>query len=239
VHVFDMTEWNSLEWVKNARNLIEWVNSKSRDSKIMLVVRHSHREEIEDHSVQLSTELTDLGKQMSFEMGKKLPTGRPIHFFFSFVARCYQTAEEMASGFTEIGGNVLDMDPLPILVKPEIADESVWMNLQPDGRNITEFINNWADGQFGDKIEAFQQYQSRILKDTLVRILTIKKNEMHIHITHDLALMALKRILMKRAVEFEDREPFLGGFGVEVDSEGNVTYYSAGEEKIISKRDEK
>ena len=233
-----MTEWSSLDWVKNARDMVEWVNSKPRNSKIMLIVRHSHRDEIADHSVQLSTELTDMGKQMSYEMGKKLPTERPVHFFFSFVSRCYQTAEEMAKGFTEVGGRVIDMDSLPILVKPEIIDESVWTNLQPDGKNITDFINNWAEGKFGDKIEVFEEYQSRLLKDTLVRILSIEQKEMHIHITHDLALMALKRILLKRPIEFDDREPFLGGLGIEIDSEGNVIYYSSGKEKPISQRNE-
>ena len=238
LHVFNMTEWDSLDWVRNAKNIVEWVTSKPRDSKIMLIVRHSHRDEIEDHSVQLSTELTEIGKQMSFEMGKRLPTDKPVHFFFSFVSRCYQTAEEMSKGFTEVGGNIIDMDSLPILVKPEIIDESVWVNLQPDGKNITDFINNWADGKFGDKIEVFEEYQSRLLKDTLVRILSARQKEMHIHITHDLALMALKRILLKKPIEFVDREPFLGGLGIEIESEGNVIYYSSGKEKRISQLDE-
>jgi hypothetical protein len=126
------------------------------------------------------------------------------------------------------------MDPLPILVTPEIADESVWENLQPDGKNITDFINNWAEGKFGDKIERFEDYKSRILNDTLIRILNTKRDEIHIHVTHDLALIALKRILFKRPVDFEDREPFLGGFAIEVDKEGNVMLYSAGKELNIS-----
>ena len=226
--------WDTEDWLESARNLVSWANSKEPEYRIMLLVRHSHREEIVDHSKQLSTGLTELGKKTSYEMGKRLSSVRPAHIFFSFVSRCYATAEELAKGFTETGGRIIDMDPLSILVTPEIYEESVWENLQPDGRNITDYVNNWGDGKFGDMIEEFDQYKVRLLSDTIKRLLDTTENQIHIHITHDLALMASKRIMMQRAIGYEDREPFLGGIGMSIDEQNQLALYCAGHETKIA-----
>ncbi|MFW9809929.1 MAG: hypothetical protein ACFFE6_11195, partial [Candidatus Thorarchaeota archaeon] len=46
-----------------------------------------------------------------------------------------------------------------------------------------------------------------------------KQKTIFVHITHDLALMSAKRMLLERDLIFEDREPYLGGLGlVESDS---------------------
>ncbi|MGY5874392.1 MAG: histidine phosphatase family protein [Candidatus Thorarchaeota archaeon] len=226
-------EWDSLDWLTSARRLVQWVNQLPHDSSVMLLIRHSHRNPIIDHTTQLSTELTDLGKRMSFEMGKRLPVHRPAHFFFSFVSRCYQTAEEMSKGLQEVGGSVIDLDVLPVLATPEIYDDAVWGNLQPDGKNITEYVNNWADGKFGDMIEEFDTYRERLLDDTVYRRQNANESVMHIHITHDLALMATKRIILARPLEFEDREGFLGCIGIVNDRDRGLVLSVSGEEIIL------
>ncbi|MGY5853577.1 MAG: histidine phosphatase family protein [Candidatus Thorarchaeota archaeon] len=223
-------EWNSADWLASARRLVHWVNELPQESSTMLLIRHSHRDPIVDHTAQLSTELTELGRRMSFEMGKRLPAHRPAHFFFSFVSRCYQTAEEMSKGFQEVGGTVIDLDVLPVLATPEIYDDEVWQNLQPDGKNITEYVNNWADGNFGDMIEGFETFQGRLLDDTIFRLRDTKESVMHVHITHDLALMAAKRILLERPLEFEDREGFLGCIGIAHHNDGRLVFSSSDEE---------
>ena len=230
-------EWESLDWLASAKKLLEWVNSKPSDSKIMLLVRHSHREEIKDHRAQLSTELTDLGKRISYEMGKRLPINRPTHFFFSFISRCYQTAEEMANSIKKNGGEVIDLDPLPGLAAPEIYDDAVWSNLQPDGKNITDYVNNWADGNFGEMIEDFEKYRKRLLDDTISRLVDTEDMAIHIHITHDLAMMAAKRILLKRPVVIDDREPFLGTLGISIDTGSEMTLCISGHETSITLTD--
>ncbi len=227
------SQWDSTDWLKSARNLVSWANSKKPEYRIMLLIRHSHREEIVDHSKQLSTGLTEIGKQTSYEMGRRLSIDRPAHIFFSFVSRCYETAEEIAKGFTETGGDVINMDPLPILVSPEVYDESVWQNLQPDGKNITDYVNNWGDGKFGDMIEDMEDYKVRLLDDTIKRLMDTSEKQIHIHITHDLALMASKRILLKKSIGYDDREPFLGGIGMALDEQNLLTIYNSGHETEI------
>jgi len=219
--------WKTEEWLSSAKNLVRWASTTEPEDKVFLLVRHSHRAEIEDHTKQLSTELTTLGCEMSTEFGKHLPADRSNRIFFSFVSRCYQTAEEIAKGLAQNDGQVEEFDTIAILATPEIKDQSVWHELQPDGRNITDFINQWADGDFGDKIEPFTMYAERLKRDLVERLAVDKGRAMHIHITHDLALMAAKRIFLKRPISWEDREPFLGGLGYQI-SNVNHSLFIAG-----------
>lgn len=216
--------WTIPDWMSSAMNIANWVSLTPKESRIILLIRHSHREIIEDHTAQLSTELTPLGCEMSTGFGRRMPPDRLTRVFFSFVSRCYQTAEEITKGLRENGAEIREFDTLAILATPEIRDQSVWHELQPDGRNITDFINSWADGRFGDKIEPFEDYEVRLREDLLERVSQDADGAMHIHVTHDLALMAAKRIFLGRAVEWEDREPFLGGLAIAI-VDGNATLY--------------
>ncbi|MHA2425344.1 MAG: histidine phosphatase family protein [Candidatus Thorarchaeota archaeon] len=222
----DAYEWDREEWLHSAKNLIQWASETSPNSRVLLLVRHSHRETIEDHTAQLSTELTQLGCRMSAEMGRRLPSNRKSWFFFSFVTRCYQTADEMSKGLTEKGAVIEDMDALGVLATPEVRDEKFWNALQPDGKNITDFVNRWADGTFGEWVEPFTDYRERLIQDTVARLRESPEGSLHIHITHDLALMAAKRILLGREVETPDREPYLGGIGIIAEENGLILYCS-------------
>jgi broad specificity phosphatase PhoE len=232
--VTDGTDWQEIDWLESARNLVEWVNGKPSDERIMIFIRHSHREVIQDHSTQFSTGLTEIGKQMSFEMGRRLAATQPIRIFFSFIPRSHQTAEELARGLRENNGEILEFESIAILVMPEFEDEAVWDNLQPDGKNVTEFVNRWADGEFGDMIESFEEYRIRLLETTLGRLKKETDAALHIHVSHDLALMALKRILLQRPIDENDREPFQGGICTAVDGDGLLLLYNSREESLLS-----
>jgi broad specificity phosphatase PhoE len=216
--------WEHESWLSSAKNLIDWTVSTEKKSKLFLLVRHSHREVIEDHTAQLSTELTPLGREMSTEFGKHLPHNRAYKVFFSFVSRCYQTAEELVKGINENKGEVEEFDTIAILASPEIKDQSVWQELQPDGKNITDFINHWADGDFGEKIEPFDNYATRLKKELVERLQKDVESSLHVHITHDLALMAAKRMFLQRSVKWDDREPFLGGIGFKIGEKEDILF---------------
>ena len=235
--MYDTLDWKTIDWLEGARSLVEWVNQRPTNERIMIFLRHSQRDVIEDHSKQFSTGLTPLGKQMSFEMGKKLPTSNPIHIFFSFVSRCYETANELAKGLSENSGDIVEFESEPLLVMPEYNDELVWENLQPDGRNITEFVNRWADGEFGDRIQHFENYMSKLSNHSFNRLKMEEDPVMHIHVTHDLALMALKRFLLQRPIGSEDRESFQGGIGYSINNDGYWILYNSGEETKLSLSD--
>ena len=175
------SEWDSEEWLDSAKGTVKWANNTSRNSRVMLLVRHSHREPITDHMAQLSTELTPLGCRMSEEMGRRLPFDRRINLFFSFVSRCVQTAQEIGKGLSERGATIEDMDALAVLATPEVKEDKFWDGLQPDGKNITEFVNNWADGVYEGLVEPFEDYEERFLRDVIERISAAPAGAMHIH----------------------------------------------------------
>ena len=55
---------------------------------------------------------------------------------------------------------------------------------------------------------------------------------MHIHVTHDLSLMASKRIFFDRPLIWDDREPYLGGLGVTLKA-GRAILFVAGKEEPV------
>jgi broad specificity phosphatase PhoE len=171
---------------------------------------------------------------MSSEMGRRLAVKHPIRIFYSFIPRSSQTAEELANGLKENGGEIVEFESIAILVMPEFCDEAVWDNLQPDGKNVTEFVNRWADGEFGDMIESFEEYRIRLLETTLERLKKETGPMLHIHVSHDLALMAFKRILLQRPIDENDREPFQGGICTTFDGEGLLRLYNSEEESQLS-----
>ena len=212
-----MTEWDTEEWTYSAKQLLDWASTINSEQPLMLMVRHSHRGILRTYEDTMNAGLTDLGKRVSVEMGKRIPVTRKAHIFLSVVPRCYETAKAISEGFSEEGGEIIDMDPLPTLIGPEYADRytdrTVWRNLHPNGENVTEFVNKWADGEF-EGIEPFDKFKVRLIDDTVKRFLSLRGNQMHIHVTHDLALMCTKRILLNRALTRDDRVPYLGGLGV-------------------------
>jgi broad specificity phosphatase PhoE len=208
--------WNSLDWVYSAKKILEWMITVPQDQPVMLLIRHSHRETLQNHDEMVSGGLTELGKRMSFELGTRIPREGKMHIYTSFIPRCFETAEAIGEGFTQKGGEVIDIDPLPPLVGPQVIEEEVWKNLHPDGRNVTDFVNIWVDGGFGERMELFDEYRERLIEATVKRLVSLKENIMHVHVTHDLAMMCIKRILLKRTLVPEDREPYLGGLGFTV-----------------------
>lgn len=230
-------DWQEIDWLASARDLVDWVNRRPSGERVMIFLRHSHREVIQDHSTQFSTGLTEIGKQMSSEMGRRLAATQPIRIFFSFIPRSHQTAEELANGLKENGRELVEFESIAILVMPEFCDEAVWDNLQPDGKNVTEFVNRWADGEFGDMIESFEEYRIRLLETTLGRLKKETDPTLHIHVSHDLALMALKRILLQRPIDENDREPFQGGICTTIDREGILRLYNSRDESLLSLAD--
>ena len=206
--------WDNQDWVYGARKILEWMATVPQEQPLMFLVRHSHRATLEDYDQMTYGGLTELGKKMSFELGKRIPRKGKMHIYTSFVPRAAETAEAIAEGFTQQGGEVIDIDPLPSLASPQVKDVAFWTNLHPDGKNITDLVNTWVTGGYGEQIEPFDDYRDRLLGDTVKRLISLEENIMHVHSTHDFALMSAKRMLLNRPLVQEDREPYLGGLGI-------------------------
>ncbi len=208
-----MDEWKAADWLYSGQRIVEWARTSSSGFPLLLFLRHSHRDQIDDMDTMVTGELTEIGKHLSREMGRRLPMDRPYRVFTSIVPRSFQTAEAIAEGISESGGTVSDIEALSVLMGPHVSEKEVWTNLHPDGENVTQFVNHWAEGRFGERMEPFDEYIPRLLRDTFGRLRDTDSPETHLHITHDLAMMCMKRAIFEGPVEPADREPYLGGLG--------------------------
>jgi phosphohistidine phosphatase SixA len=90
-------KWETVDWLRDARQLVDWVNGQA-GSRVMLMIRHSHRLVNRGFQASLTAELTPIGHETSVEFGRRLPTDRPVSIFYSPHIRTEQTAERIAEG---------------------------------------------------------------------------------------------------------------------------------------------
>jgi broad specificity phosphatase PhoE len=167
-----------------------------------------------------SAGLTEMGRRMSFEVGRRISSGRPMELYTSFVPRAYETAECIGEGYSEIGGEAAEVELLPTLVSPHILNPEVWLHLHPDGQNITDYVNSWVKGEFEGYIEPYEDYRTKFMNDTVGRLVASEGNVIYIYTTHDFTLMSAKRMFLDRNLDYDDREPFLGGLGLTLSDSG-------------------
>ncbi|MFO7836999.1 MAG: histidine phosphatase family protein [Candidatus Thorarchaeota archaeon] len=206
--------WYSVEWLDSARNIVEWTKETSAGVQAVLLLRHSHRERLNNHKEMMGAGLTELGRNTSYEMGRRLQVTGNVRILTSFISRCYETAKHLAEGLSEQEYTVDDIDPLPALVGPENAMDVVSRELHPDGENVTEFVNNWANGEYDREMESFGSYLKRLDEGIFKNLDSIKTTVTSLNITHDLTLMTAKRAILGEPLSRSNREPYLGGIAI-------------------------
>jgi broad specificity phosphatase PhoE len=224
--------WDTERWVINVKNILQWSSTIDSSKSMMLILRHSHRETLRDHEHMGSAGLTELGRKMSVEVGRRISSGRSMDLYTSFVPRAYETAEGIAQGFTEIGGEVLDINLLPSLVSPHILNPEIWERLHPDGENITDYVNQWIKGEFDGYIESYDEFQTRFMEETVKRLAESNERIIYVCTTHDFTLMSAKRMFLGRDLVYEDREPYLGGLGLIKDDSGLEVFIGSNNRSI-------
>jgi len=206
--------WNELEWLASARELIHWSNTISVEEPLMLVVRHSHREIIASYDDMIGRGLTPLGHAMAKEFGRRLPPRKNVRIFHSYVPRCQETAEDIGEGIHDRGGQVDLIEASDLLVGPRVADPQLWRKLGKDGIWVLQFVNDWSRGVFTEKqIEPIEEFRRRVVREVIGKLRTAPANSTHLHVTHDLFLVAA-RSLLQTTSPMRDRPSYLGGFGV-------------------------
>ncbi|MGV9170824.1 MAG: histidine phosphatase family protein [Promethearchaeia archaeon] len=212
--------WYSVEWLDSARNIVEWMKENPSGVQTVLLLRHSHRERLNNHEEMMGAGLTELGRITAYQMGRRLGVTDNVRILTSFISRCYETAEHLADGLSEQGYTVDIIDPLPALVGPDNAMDVVSRELHPDGENVTEFVNNWANGEYNGEMESFRSYLNK-LEDSVFRdVDSAETKTTSINITHDLTLMSTKRAILGEPLNRSDREPYLGGIAIRSNDSG-------------------
>ncbi|UCH05145.1 MAG: histidine phosphatase family protein [Candidatus Thorarchaeota archaeon] len=213
-------KWQRQEWLSEARQLISWANSQPLTYPIMLAVRHSHRETVRTLDEMVDRRITDIGREMGREFGRRLPVDRRVVIRHSRIGRCRETAENLEDGIREMGGKVRQLEELGILVGPRVQDAEIWSNVGVDGIEVAKFVNDYADGRYHEnRIERFESYRKRVIEGTIGTLIAAQPGDMYIYVTHDTFLLMAKRAYLSHAVADADRPPYLGGWGLSRESE--------------------
>lgn len=201
--------WENADWTVQARNIVNAVSKFPEGSKIILVLRHSHRNKPRENESIHELKLTPQGHQIAQIFGQGLPPSRSIRLFHSVVERCQETAEDILTGFESVGGKGTLKGALTPLFHAGTAPK-FFLNLFKYGSPL-EFMYRWAVGFYSpEKITPFQTYCQKAADVIWSGIKNAQEGGIDIHITHDIFLIALRYGWFGLPPD-QEWVPFLGG----------------------------
>ena len=202
--------WNDGEWTNEARQLIDGLKKFPDNSKIILILRHSHRKEQTSFEKGQKTRLTPQGHAIAKKFGENLPSSRSIEIFYSIIWRCEETANNIHEGFKNVGGTSEVKGALESLQTIGIQDMQFYLN-EFTNVPILDIFYRWAVGFYTPDVwTPFTEYCQSTAHNILDHVRDSPENGLDLFITHDFNILALRfgwfGLLPKKWVKF------LGGF---------------------------
>ncbi|MFX1324633.1 MAG: hypothetical protein ACFE8N_06740 [Promethearchaeota archaeon] len=183
--------WEEAEWVSHARTIIENLNKFPKDCKIILVLRHSHRNEPKILEKVHKLRLTPQGHAIARKFGESLPKHRSIRLFHSIIWRCEETAENIHNGFKSIGGRSEIKGKLAPLYEIGIDNNSFLDQLK--GYHFSEILLRWVAGFYlPEEWTPFIQYIKNATQVIWNQLVDAPEKGIDIFVTHDWHLMTLR-----------------------------------------------
>lgn len=209
--------WKEGEWTTEARQLIEGLKKFPENSKVILILRHSHRKEQTSLIGGQKLRLTPQGHAIAQKFGEKLPISRNIEIFYSIIWRCEETATDIHKGFKSIGGtSELKGDLLP-LQSVGFKDKQFFFNLFEKTPFFDIFYRWTVDFYNPDYWTPFMEYCQSTAHTILDLVKKSPENGLNIFVTHDMNLMALRFGWF--GFRPEKWVKFLGGFAFSIEDE--------------------
>lgn len=183
--------WEHSEWINQAKDILNNLKKFPEKSKILLVLRHSHRDEPKDLSGIYKLRLTPQGHAIAKKFGEHLPNNGEIKIFHSVIWRCEETAKNIHEGFKKTGGKselIGKFEPL----------SNIGINLKEfTGELIkhpfNEILFRWVSGFYlSEEWVPFIQYIQNSAQLIWNHIKDIPEGGMNIYITHDWHLMSFR-----------------------------------------------
>jgi len=205
-------EWTSIGWLGEARALLGWLDTLG-SGPALLMVRHSERPEDPDVLTTIQAELTASGHDLATEFGRRLPMNMRTTIFHSPHIRTQQTAERIASGLEEKGGNLSDVEKLDVLLGGRGDAEKIVTFAHEIG--FDEFYFRWKRNDIPLEIlEPIDDYLERLTQQVTDRFYQTDANDLQVYVTHDMVIAASRSIYLDLSVDRGLSVPFLGGFGI-------------------------
>ncbi len=223
--------WKEGEWTSEARQIIDGLKKFPDNSKIILILRHSHRNESKTLEKAQKERLTPQGHAIAKKFGENLPRSRPIKIFYSIIWRCEETAKNIHEGFKSIGGASELKGELKPLQDVGIADRQFFLN---EFTNVPFFdiFYQWVVGFYNPNVwTPFIEYCQSTAHIILDQVRSSPENGLNIFVSHDMNVMALRfgwfALLPTKWVKF------LGGFAFSIE-EDQILLLDNGELKPVA-----
>ncbi|MFX0075626.1 MAG: histidine phosphatase family protein [Candidatus Hermodarchaeota archaeon] len=201
--------WENAKWTTQARNIVKSIADFPEESKIILLLRHSHRNEPTENEKIHELKLTPQGHQIAKIFGQNLPKSRTIRLYHSVVERCIETAKDILTGFESVGGNgSINGSVTPLFHAGTVP--KFFLNVFKDESPI-EFLHRWAVGFYSYKaITPFHIYCQNAADIIWKGLNKAPERGIDLYITHDIFLLALRYGWFGIPPD-HDWIPFLGG----------------------------
>lgn len=183
--------WEEGEWPSQARQIINGLKKFPEDSKIILILRHSQRDEPQNYEGLLKLRLTEEGHAIARKFGEELPKDRSVRLFHSIVWRCQETAEDILSGFESVGGKVKLKGAFTPLFNLETSRDFFPNQLKKF--SAYEFFFRWVAGLYSSNfiitLPKFSQKAGELIWREYKRA---PDRNIDIHVTHDFLAIAMR-----------------------------------------------
>ncbi|MDY0004596.1 MAG: histidine phosphatase family protein [Polyangia bacterium] len=203
------------------------IASRGAGQRLVALLRHSARVDITGYTVEQAVlaPLTDAGRALARDFGRRLPTDRPVRIFHSEVPRCEDTAQRLAEGMMEAGGQVEILGSRTSLAAFFIRDP--WaVALEFGQRGPRGFMREWLSGKLGP---AVMDPPEQAARDQLAALM-LERNclpepdapGLDLHVSHDVNVMALLHL----CVDISDQSVPWPGYleGVILETGGGAPY---------------
>ena len=209
--------WKEGEWTEEAHQVINGLKKFPDDSKIVLILRHSHRDEPTALEGAQKLRLTAQGHAIAKKFGENLPRNRPVEIFHSIIWRCEETARDIHQGFKNIGETSEIKGVLLPLAYIGINDKQFYMSMFNKGSVMDSFYR-WVVGFYNpDDWTPFLEYCQSAVHLFLDQVKNSPENGLYIFITHDFNVMALRFGWF--GLRPEKWVKFLGGFAFAIEED--------------------
>ncbi|MFX1502921.1 MAG: hypothetical protein ACFFDH_18320 [Promethearchaeota archaeon] len=183
--------WEEADWTSEARQIIEGLKKFPDNSKILLILRHSQRDEPKELDAIIKLRLTHEGHMIARKFGEELPRNRSIRLFHSVVWRCQETAEDILYGFKNIDGEGEILGSFGPLFNLETTRD--FFPNQIKQYSLKQFFFRWIAGLYSpNEITPLQEYCKKAAELFSKKLKEGPDRNIDIHITHDFFLIALR-----------------------------------------------
>lgn len=225
-------KWDNEEWLNDAKVILSW-RMLPKSNPVMLVTRHSHREDSTNVGEVLKLRLTEKGKKAAFYFGERLPRKKRIEIYYSSHPRCIETAQHIAEGYNSVSSGAQLISDIRVLLGPKGSGERIGNEMMSLGG--PEFVRRWIEDKLPEEtIEPIREFETTFRSEVLGRLNAAEPYTLQVYVTHDLVIMGSRCVLFGTIPSYENWTPFLGGFGVTVHGEQLIGYERGNELAINS-----